>query len=217
MSVSRGIGALVLVPIVGAALAAGIPPQTALVACTPRITTGRAVPPHRVSVRVGDPGVVAAGKPASKAGCDWYYFSRGTQLEVDELARYRLTTAVFLRFEVASRSIATATRADPAFARDPLFTREIMLSGDAAMAATALETRLQAHPALVVALRAGKLSARDYTKFALTMFAARLVHEFVKTGVIRRVPDGAAAANVAFVQAHEAEIASLLADLGIDG
>jgi hypothetical protein len=167
MSGGSGIGALVLVPIVGAALVAGIPGQTAL--------------------------------------------------EVDDLARYRLTIAVFLRFEIASRSIATATRADPAFTRDPLFTREIMLTGDAAAAATALETRLQAHPALVDALRGAKLTARDYTKFALAMFAAHLVHGFVKAGVVRRVPDGAAAANVAFVRAHEAEIASLLAELGIDG
>jgi hypothetical protein len=160
-----GIGALILVPIV-AALAAGLPPQTAV--------------------------------------------------EVDDLARYRLTTSVFMPFEAASRSIATATRADPAFVRDPLFTREILLSDDAAAAAAALEARLQAHPALVVALRDAKLSAREYTRFALAMFAARLAHGFVKTGLIRRVPDGAAAANVAFVQAHEAQIASLLADLGID-
>ena len=167
MSRSRGIGALVLVPLVGAALAAAVPPQTAL--------------------------------------------------EVDELAQYQLTTAVFRRFEAASRSIAIATRADVAFAEDPLFTREIMLSDDAAAAATALETRLQAHPALMVALRAAKLSARDYTKFALAMYAARLVHGFVKTGLIRRVPDGTATANVAFVEAHEAEITTVFADLGIDG
>ena len=167
MSRGRGVGALVLVPLVGAALAAASPAQTAIA--------------------------------------------------VDDLAQYRLTAAVFRRFEAASRSIATATRADFAFTRDPLFTREIVLSGDAAAAATALEARLQAHPALVAALAAAKLSARDYTTFALTMFGARLVHGFLKTGLIRRVPDGAAAANVAFVQAHEAEITSLLADLGIDG
>jgi hypothetical protein len=138
-------------------------------------------------------------------------------LEVEELAQYRLTTAVFTRFEAASRSIAAATRADPAFARDPLFTREVMVSGDAPAAAMTLETRLQAHPALVAALREAKLSARDYTKFALALFAARLAHGFVEAGVLRRVPAGAASANVAFVEAHEREITSVLADLGIDG
>jgi hypothetical protein len=138
-------------------------------------------------------------------------------LEVDELAKYRLTTGVFMQFEVASRSIAAAMRADPAFTREPLFTREIVLSGDAAVAATALETRLQTDPGLGRALRAAKLSAREYTKFALAVIAARLAHGFVKAGVLRGVPDGPAASNVAFVQAHEVEIASLLADLGIDG
>jgi hypothetical protein len=138
-------------------------------------------------------------------------------LDVDELAQYRLTSTVFVQFQAASRSIGAATREDPAFALDPLFTREIVSSGDAAAAATALETRLQAHPALVRALRAAKLSAREYTKFALAAFGARLAHGFVKTGVLRRVPDGAAAENVAFVQAHEAEITALLAGLGIDG
>ena len=138
-------------------------------------------------------------------------------LEVDELAKYRLTTGVFMRFDVASRSIAAAMRADPAFAREPLFTREIALSDDAAAAADTLERRLQAHPGLGRALRAAKLSAREYTTFALAVVAARIAHGFVKAGVLRRVPEGAAAANVAFVQAHETEIASLLADLGIDG
>jgi hypothetical protein len=138
-------------------------------------------------------------------------------LEVDELAKYRLTTGVFMRFEVASRSIAAAMRADPAFTREPLFTREIVLSDDVAAAATALETRLQAHPGLGRALRAAKLSPREYTTFALAVVAARIAHGFVKAGVLRGVPEGAAAANVAFVQAHEVEIASVLADLGIDG
>jgi hypothetical protein len=140
-----------------------------------------------------------------------------TALDADELAQYRLTPAIFMQFESASRSIAAATRSDPGFTRAPLFTREIVSSGDAAAAAAALETRLQAHPVLVRALRAAKMSARDYTKFAIALFAARLAHGFVKAGVLRGVPPGAAAANVAFVQAREGEIASLLADLGIDG
>jgi len=139
-----------------------------------------------------------------------------TPLDIDDLAQYRLTTAVFVRFEAASRSIAETTRADPAFTQDPLFTREIVLSDDAVAAATALETRLQAHPALAGALRAARLSARDYTKFALAVFAARLAHGFVKAGVLRGVPEGPAASNVAFVQAHERAITALLADLRID-
>lgn len=138
-------------------------------------------------------------------------------LGVEELAQYRLSAVVFTQFESASRSIAAAMRADPAFDHDPLFTRDVVVSADARAAAAALETRLQAHPALAAALRTAKLSAREYTQFALALFGARLAHGFVKTGVLRRVPAGAAAANVAFVQAHEKEITALLADLGIDG
>ena len=138
-------------------------------------------------------------------------------LGVEELAEYRLTAAVFKQFEAASRSIGAAVRADPAFDHDPLFTRDVVVAADARAAAAALETRLQAHPALAGALGAAKLSAREYTTFALALFGARLAHGFVKTGVLRRVPDGAAAANVAFVQAHEKEITALLAELGIEG
>jgi prepilin-type processing-associated H-X9-DG protein len=136
---------------------------------------------------------------------------------VDELAQYRLTPAVFTPFEIASRSIAAVTRTDPALERDPLFTHEIMLSDDARAAASALETRLLAHPVIVRALADAKLTAREYTKFALALFAARLAHGFVKAGVLRRVPEGPAAANVAFVDAHVEEITVLLAGLGIDG
>jgi hypothetical protein len=138
-------------------------------------------------------------------------------LDVNELAQYRLTDAFFPRFKEASRRIATVTREDPAFSRDPLFTREVAVSGDAPAAAAALESRLRTHPALADALRAAKLSARDYTKFALALFAARLAHGFVKAGVLRGVPAGTAAANVAFVDAHESEIRELLEQLRIDG
>jgi hypothetical protein len=142
---------------------------------------------------------------------------RQTPIEVEELALYRLTPAVFTRFEIASRSIAMVTRKDPAFARDPLFTREVVVSGDAPAVATTLETRLRTHPDLARSLGAAKLSAREYTRFAIALFAARLAHGFVKAGVLRGVPDGAAAANVAFVESHEEAITALLVGLGIDG
>lgn len=138
-------------------------------------------------------------------------------VDVSELAQYRLTSALFARFTDASRSIAAVTRTDPALEREPLFTREIVLSDDARAAATALEARLLAHPAIVRALGDAKLTAREYTTFALALFAARLAHGFVQAGVLRRVPAGAAAANVAFVDAHVQEITALLAELGIDG
>jgi hypothetical protein len=142
--------------------------------------------------------------------------SAQTPLDVDELAQYRLADEVFARFTEASRLIAAVTREDPAFAQEPLFTRDVAVSGDAPVVAAAFESRLQSHPGLAGALRAAKLSARDYTKFALALVAAHLAHGFIKAGVLRGVPSGAAAANVAFVGAREGEIRELLAELGID-
>jgi hypothetical protein len=99
---------------------------------------------------------------------------------------------------------------DPRFAREPLFTREISVSGDAAEMAATLEHRLDNEPALAAALFAADISAHEYTAFALALFAARLAHGFLKSGAIRRVPPGVAADNVEFVTAHDAEVAALL-------
>lgn len=141
---------------------------------------------------------------------------RQAPLDARELAEYRLTTPVFERFTAASTRIAAATRQEPGLAVDPLFTREVLVSGEAAAAAAALEKRLQAHPALSRALGESKITAREYTTFALALVAARLAHGFVQTGVLRRVPEGAATENVAFVARHEQAVSSVLAELGID-
>jgi len=154
--------------------------------------------------------VLAAGQAVLPA------VARQASLDARELAEYRLTTAVFERFTDASRRIAEATRRDPALTADPLFTRDVLVSGEATAAAASLENRLQGHPALASALADAKLTPREYTKFVLALVAARLAHGFVQTGVLRRVPEGTAAANVAFVEEHEQAISSVLAGLGID-
>lgn len=139
-----------------------------------------------------------------------------TALDVKELAEYRLTTPVFTQFNEASRIMAVAMRNDSALASNPLFTRSILVLGDAPTVAAALEARLQNHPLLADALRTAQITPREYTKFALALFAARLAHGFVSAGVLRRVPAGVAAANVQFVDAHQPEIAAVLKDLGIE-
>jgi hypothetical protein len=138
-------------------------------------------------------------------------------VELEELANYRLTVPVFAQFTESSRLIAAATRGNAAFSHDPLFTPEVVVSGDAPAMAAVLQARLEKEPALADALRAAKLSARDYTKFSLVLFAARLAHGFVKAGVLRGVPAGVAADNVAFVEAHQIEIAAILRELGVPG
>src|SRR5512132_2198843 len=77
---------------------------------------------------------------------------------VTEIADYRLDAAVFAQFTRASHLIAAATRADARFDREPLFTKDILLSDDVLAAAIALETRLRGEPAL-----AGAFFAADLT------------------------------------------------------
>ena len=135
---------------------------------------------------------------------------------VEELAQYRLRLSVFKQFEQASQLIAAAARTDPQLADRPLFTREVLLDGDAPVVAAQLAARLTGEPRFGEALGAAKISAEEYTRFALALFAARLAHGFVSSGALRRVPAGAPAENVAFVGAHEAEIAAVLKVLGVE-
>jgi hypothetical protein len=135
--------------------------------------------------------------------------------DVRELADYRLTIAAFRQFQVASRLIAATTRREDRFAGDPLFTREILLVGEAREMAAALERRLRTDPDLAEALRPARMPAREYTKFALALFGAHLAHGFVASGALRGVPPGVTADNVAFVEAHRTDIAAVLTELGI--
>ena len=135
---------------------------------------------------------------------------------VTEIADYRLRADVFAQFDRASRLIATVTQADPRFERDPLFTKEVLLSGEVLPMAVALEARLRGEPALAGALHSATLTTHEYTTFTLALVAARLAHGFVKAGVIRAVPPGVHADNVAFVEAHHAEVEAVMKELGVD-
>ena len=134
-----------------------------------------------------------------------------------ELAEYRLSLPVFKKFEQASRLIATATRDDEKLADNPLFTREVSVLGDAPVVAAELEARLKGEPALAAALRASNISPHEYAKFALSLFAARLAHGFVKSGALRVIPAGVATDNVGFVETHDAAVAAVLQTLGVEG
>lgn len=136
-------------------------------------------------------------------------------IDVYELADYRLTTEVFERFVQATERIANVTRDDASFTYAPLFTKNVALSGDAVAEAAGLVARLENHPGLAAALSAANLTAREYTKFALTLIVAHLAHGFLASGVLPRVPEGAPTINVAFVKAHDSEVTGVLATLGI--
>ncbi len=133
-----------------------------------------------------------------------------------EIAEYRLTAPAFARFKHASDLISAAIGNDPRFLENPLFTHEVAVSGDLAESAAGLEARLRSEPALNGALVTAQITAREYTAFALALIAARLAHGFVTSGVLRSVPAGAAADNVAFVDAHHAPIVDVLKRLRIE-
>lgn len=135
---------------------------------------------------------------------------------VTEIADYRLDAAVFAQFTRATHLIAAATRADARFDREPLFTRDILLSDDVLAAAVALEARLRTEPAFAGAFFAADMTPHDYTKFTLALVAARLAHGFVKSGALRRVPAGVHADNVMFIDAHLAEVQAVLKEIGVE-
>lgn len=136
-------------------------------------------------------------------------------IDVYELADYRLSQDVFDRFVSASRRIAEVEQHDADLTRAPLITKDVVLSGDAVAEATALAARLEHHAGLSAALDAAMLTPREYAKFAITLVAAHLAHEFLKAGVLQRVPSGAPTINVEFVTAHEKEVVEALTILGI--
>ncbi|HEV8395402.1 MAG TPA: hypothetical protein VGQ37_14070 [Vicinamibacterales bacterium] len=142
--------------------------------------------------------------------------SAQAEFGVTEIADYRLDAAVFTQFNRASHLIAAAARADARFDREPVFTKDILLSGDVLPMAVALEARLRNDPALAGAFVAADITPHDYTKFALALVAARLAHGFVKSGVIRRVPPGIHADNVMFVDANLAEVQAVLKETGVE-
>jgi hypothetical protein len=136
-------------------------------------------------------------------------------IEVSDLADYRLTPDVFQRFVRACRLVAEVTHRDSAFTAEPLFTKDVLQSGDAPAMATGLVARLESHAGLAASLRTAKLTAREYATFTIALFAAHLARGFLDAGVLSRVPSGTPADNVAFVRAHQAEVASVLDTLGI--
>ena len=133
-----------------------------------------------------------------------------------ELADYRLAPEVFKRFAHATRLIATTLGSDSRFEREPLITKEILVTGDAPDMAAALQKRLDSEPALAPALFAADISSHEYAAFAIALFAAWLAHGFLKSGAMRRVPPGAAADNVAFIAAHDKQVAAVLKQLNLD-
>jgi hypothetical protein len=133
-----------------------------------------------------------------------------------EIAAYRLTAPVFAQFLEASRRIAIVMAADESFRESPLFSQEIAQGGDIAVVAPTLEARLAGRADLSSALRSASITPREYTKFALTLVAARMAYGFLEAGLLKTVPAGVATDNVSFVRERREAVDDVLAQLGVE-
>jgi hypothetical protein len=148
------------------------------------------------------PSVAAAQEPAA--------------FQARDLADYRLTATSFSRVIDAGRLIAAIITREPRFTDAPLFTREVMLLGDAVEMATALESRLRGDQALAAALDTAKVTPREFTTFTFALFGAHLARGFLQSGALRFVPPGVTADNVAFVNANADAVGGLFDALRIE-
>jgi hypothetical protein len=136
--------------------------------------------------------------------------------DTHQLASYRLTSPVFARFTQATGLLAARMHDDPRYEQEPLFSKDVSVAGDAAEMASALRSRLDTNPDLAGALFAADITAHEYATFALALVAARLAYGFVEAGVLRQVPAGVAADNVAFVRDNLADVRRALTQLGLE-
>jgi hypothetical protein len=132
------------------------------------------------------------------------------------LADYRLTVATFERFQDASARIAHVVANDQTLRESPLFSQEVVQSGDVLEVAPRLTSRLAEHAGLARALASALITPDAYTRFALALLTARMAFGFIESGVLRAVPAGAPTENVAFVRTHLREIDTVLRELGVD-
>jgi hypothetical protein len=146
-------------------------------------------------------GAAAQGQPAFQAR---------------ELAEYRLTAVSFSRVIEAGRLIAPLVNREPRFTDAPLFTREVLLLGDAVEMATALEARLRGDQALATALDTAKITPHEFTTFTFALFGAHMARGFLQSGALRFVPPGVTADNVAFVNANADAVSGFFDGLRIE-
>ena len=80
-----------------------------------------------------------------------------------------------------------------------------------------MEAALRKEPLMMNALQSAGMTPRDYAKFALAFFQAAMIHGMQKSGMIKEIPKELQASvnmdNIKFVEAHEAEIKALMAEM----
>lgn len=82
---------------------------------------------------------------------------------------------------------------------------------------TDMEGQIRGVAPLMAGLRVAGLTPRDYAKFMLASIPAGMVAGLKKQGLLKEVPKGVSAENVAFMEAHEAELQALQKELAALG
>lgn len=80
-----------------------------------------------------------------------------------------------------------------------------------------MEEQIRTVAPLMAGLRTAGLTPRDYAKFMLASIPAGMVAGLKKQGLVTEVPKGVSAENVAFMEAHEAELRALQKELAALG
>jgi hypothetical protein len=73
--------------------------------------------------------------------------------------------------------------------------------------------RIEREPDLANAIRGAGLDTREYSLLALSFFNAMFAHDMKKTGAIKELPADILPENIAFIQANEAELSAIFAQL----
>jgi hypothetical protein len=131
--------------------------------------------------------------------------------DVKELRAYRLTMPKVKQMAAATLAYAQAQRDPRAQARrqrekNPADDVEPKTLGDMAR-------RIEREPDLADAIRAAGLTTREYSLLTLSYFNAVFALNMKKDGTIKELPPDILPENIAFIQANEAELNAIFAQL----
>ncbi len=125
-----------------------------------------------------------------------------------ELRQYRLTMPKIRQWAAATLAFAKEIEKDPALAA------KIKNSDDPEPKTLAdFAVRINKEPHLAAAIAAANLSAREYATLTLCYFPAMFAYGLKKQGAIKELPKDILPANLALIEANEAELMRLNQEL----
>jgi hypothetical protein len=187
--------------------------------------------------------IVALGSTAAATAQAREERNRRDEREAAATTSYQLSLEAVKKARAATRALIEALERDPGFrefeaAREELDAlerkttltdaererlewleeREEELEADAGEpgeipSIEEIEERIERFPSTAHAIERAGMSPREYARFFTSMMEASMYAGLRKAGLTKALPSNVHAANVAFVEAHEAEITAWQADL----